>query len=195
MKHNLTRSGFLALALGLSLLAAPQAEAAVVITNLQLTTTTMSFDVSGTLPDTPPLEGESAILVINPNPLAFPGFELSSTSTFASAASFTGSQTLFTNGALSGANTGDYIFFIFRDDLQPGAALAGTFSATWASPLIDPAALPSLDFYWGTDSNNLPIEPGVLLSSVPVPTYVPEPSGAALLLCGLATMAARRRRR
>ncbi len=48
MKHKLKRSGFLALALGLSLLAAPLAEAAVVITNLVLTTTSISFDVSGT---------------------------------------------------------------------------------------------------------------------------------------------------
>jgi hypothetical protein len=187
------KRSLLPLALAFSLIAAAHSEAAVSIVNFQLTTTSLSFDISGTMPAAPPADLAYTFFILNPNPAASPGFALGNF-TLASTKSFTGTQSLF--GILTGGTSfGDYVAIVFGSDsatvsLTPGQAISGTFSATWSTPVFDPAAVTELDVSWGNAGGST-IGGGVLLAgSVPVP----EPSGAALLLSGLAVAAGRRRR-
>lgn len=194
------KSAVLGLTAAAGLLLAPhRAEAAVVITNLQLTTTSISFDVSGTLPAlaaVPPTSAQG-IFVVNPVLSASPGFALNTDFLFAISASFTGTQVLRTGPAggaiLGGPGFGDYGVFNFSADLGGGESLAGTFSATWSAPIMNPAAVTSLGFYWGMASSVSPVGSGTFLGSAAV-NAVPESSGAALLAGGLAAAAGRRRR-
>jgi hypothetical protein len=198
MKHNLTRSGFLALALSFSLLAAPQAEAAVVITNLVMTTTSISFDISGTMPTTVPGSSPNVIFFTNPSLSASPGFALNTSFTSTNSASFSGTQPLRSVGGgpagLGFSSFGDYGVFGLQEALTASESLMGTFTATWPTPRLNPAAVTSLDFYWGASNGSSHVNTGTFLGSAAVGGSVPEPSGTALLLCGLATVAARRRR-
>jgi hypothetical protein len=188
MKQKLSPSRLLPLALAFSLIAAAHSQAAVSIVNFQLTTTSLSFDISGTMPATAPANNRNGFAIINPDFAASPGFALGNF-TFADTRSFTGTQAL--SGILTGNSSGDYALVLFSSPLTAGEAISGTFSATWSTTAFDPAAVTQLNVQWGS-TNGSSVGDGVQLALVPV--NVPEPSGAALLLTGLAVAAGRRRR-
>jgi hypothetical protein len=190
MKHKLSPSRLLPLALAFSLIAAAHSQAAVSIVNFQLTATTLSFDISGTMPATAPANNRNGFAIINPDFAASPGFALGNF-TSANTRSFTGTQAL--SGILTGNSSGDYALVLFSSPLTAGEAISGTFSATWSTPAFDPAAVTQLNVQWGS-TNGSSVGDGVQLALVPVNAPVPEPSGAALLLTGLAVAAGRRRR-
>jgi hypothetical protein len=195
MKQTLSLSRILPLALAFSLLAAAQSQAAVVITNLQLTTTSISFDISGTMPTAVPADSPGFIFITNPSLSASPGFALNANFTPATSGSFSGTQTLMESreAFLGESSFGDYMAIGFDSELTANEAIMGTFTAAWATPQINPAAVTSLNFYWGASASNTPPNNGTLLGNFAVGA-VPEPTGAALLLTGLAIAAGRRRR-
>jgi hypothetical protein len=194
MKQKRALSRILPLALAFSLLAAAQSQAAVVITNLQLTTTSISFDISGTMPTAVATNNLGTLFIVNPNLSASPGFALNVVGfSNATSSSFSGTQAMRSVAPpayLGAPHFGDYAGFSLAADLAANETIIGTFTATWATPQMNPAAVTSLDFYWGTDPFGAP-NSGTLLGNV----AVPEPSGSALLLCSLAALAGRRRRR
>lgn len=193
MKQKRSPSRILPLALAFSLLAAAQSQAAVVITNLQLSTTSISFDISGTMPTAVPSLQRDGIFVTNPNIFASPGFALNSSFTVAPSWSFSGSQTL-SNVVLGAPSFGDYAVLNWSSPLAANETIMGTVTATWATPLLNPAAVTSVAIYWGSENDVAAPNTGTLLGNAAV-VAVPEPTGAALLVCSLAAVAGRRRRR
>ena len=149
------------------------------VTDFLISETTVSFDISGTLPSPAPANLEFALIFSNPDPFALPGFVLED---FVSAfnVSFTGTQFLdpVFPASTGGESFGDYFFFLFADDRFVGEEIKGSFDATWDAPVFDPSAVNSLEMYWGAATDQGPVNSGTLLTAVPVP----EPDGALLLL-------------
>ncbi len=172
------------------------ANAAISITNFNLSETSVTFDISGTFLATPPPGMFSCLFFANPDIAADPGFTVSNNLT-ATSASFSGTQALrsFSPSATGAAitNYGDYFLVAFENDFATNEAINGSFSATWGTPTFTPSAVNSLDVYWGGNTA-LPdlqvIESGVLLTTV----QVPEPTSALLLGLGSLCAAFRRSR-
>jgi hypothetical protein len=186
MKARHTGTGCLLILTGLLALASAS-RAAIQINNFQLTPTSVSFDISGTLPATPPGSSRHSLIFSNPSILAYPGFALGEFNT-AQSISFSGSQTL---GIVStgGSQFGDYFYAGFVTEnwsnayqFQPGEAINGHLTANWSMPAFDLSATSYLNFYWGDATGSSLQNTGVLLTTVPVP----EPSALCLLgLCAL----------
>lgn len=167
------------------------AQGAVTITNFQLTTTTLSFNISGTMPATPPAVSRRGLYFVNPVLNASPGVALGS---FVGSAtqSFTGTQSLRAtlNPIQTGSSiAGDYFFVVFENDLAANEPISGTVSATWTSAAFDPEAAPYLNLKWGSSSFDT-ANTGIQLAVV----YIPEPSSVLLGAVTSLILLARRRR-
>lgn len=172
-------------------LLSPHAGAAVVVNNLVITGTTISFGISGTLPAGAPAQYRETLYVVNPDPSADPGFALGNFKN-ASSSSFTGSQPLATSTRMltGGAGFGDYLIINFKNELAAGESISGTFTGTWSSTTFDPSQVSSLNLFWGSDDLSS-INTGALLGAV----AVPEVSSVSLLIAGAAVVLPIRRRR
>jgi hypothetical protein len=160
---------------------------AINISHFFLTETSVSFDISGTLP-APFLNN---LNFVNPTVSANPGFALGSFFK-ASSYSFVGTSylaeyPLWNAEAIQTGNAswGDYFFVSFRNSQD----LLGTITANWSSVAFNPSQVTSLDVYW-SDSGSLDpssITKGTYLTSVQI---VPEPSTTTTLLLAGAMMVA-----
>jgi len=186
------------ISLAVLLAAASASEADIAITNFNLTTTSLSFDIAGTLPDTPPPTSPSILYFINPDVAADPGYALSS-GIVAISFSFSGSQPLL---EIRNGNSayGDFSGVYFQNDFAPGESIVGTVTATWSITAFDPTQVTSLDVYWGYD-DSLPASPADQPSAITGGTYltsvstVPEPSSALLIVAGALILARRTARK
>lgn len=168
-----------------TLVYAKSAQAAITVSNLTLSPTSVSFDISGTFP-TPTVGSQGALFFANPTFNASPGFALGDFD-YVISMSFSGSQSLF--GIYTGnANVGDYFVVEFLDDLTDGESISGTLTASWGITAFDPSQVTSLEVRWGTD--------GFALGSViATASVVPEPTSFVLLeVAALGLILARRRR-
>ncbi len=148
------------------------ADAAISITDFDLTETSVSFNISGTIEGTLPAGTRDFLYFFNLS--APPRFSLGD-SLVATSISFTGSQTL-SQVSTGVSGSGDYFFLDFQDVFAAGESISGSFTATWSSPAFDPSATDSLNVYWGHNSTSA--ASGAFQTSVGV---IPEPSAAALL--------------
>lgn len=173
--------GFL---LSLSILSGA-AKAAISVSNFNLTENSVSFELSGTLPDVTPGYAPHTLSFVNPNVSAAPGFALGS-QLGSDTASFTGAQSLRSSPnpiATGGTVFGDYFYVDFDGELVAGEEVAGVVNATWASTAFDPDAVGFLNAQWGTASE-VTLEGGVQLDTV----FVPEPSSLVMIAIGLAAL-------
>ena len=167
------------------------ADAAINISNFSLSSTTVSFTISGNLPPSVPVTDFQAIYFLNSVP-ANPGFVIPAS--FEAPISY--SETLAQNldpdyPVFTGNSTwdsGDYFGLFFASNLAGGEAINGDVSATFAPGTFDPSEVSFINVVWG--SGGATIAGGTFLNSVNV---VPEPSGLVLgLLGGLAFLHRRR---
>lgn len=168
------------------------ANAAVAISNVNITSTTFSVSFSGTLPANSPSSYPSIILAVNPDQLETPGFTIGLDFTNSVTQSFSGIQTA-NSARLGSAFYGDYLILLFDSDLVANSTFSGVYSASFNSAVFDPSAVESLKFYWGAGGNfNNPADTvgGTFLGAA----SVPEPSSALLIGLGALGLAARRRR-
>lgn len=150
---------------------AASAGAALVFTNLTLTSTSFSVEVSGTLPAAYPDNGLAILYFVNPDAAASPGFAVSD---FAGAEtrSFLGSgqDALCLTG---GSAWGDYAMASFSQPLAPGEAVTGILSGTWAGAAVfDFSKVSALNVFWGSDESQ-GVTAAAITGGVPVGTQVP----------------------
>jgi len=161
---------------------AGRADAAISITNFSLTSTTVSFTISGTLPSTVPIADFTAIYFLNTDP-ANPGFVIPPIFTAPISYSETLGQNLDSDYPLFTGNSswdgGDYFGLFFASNLAGGEAINGDVSATFAPGTFDPSEVSLINVVWG--SGGLTVAGGTFLTTVDV---VPEPSGLVLGLLG-----------
>ncbi len=160
------------------------AKAELSIEYFSLTTNSVSFDISGTFPDTPPAYSARSFFFVNPNLTENPGFALGDFF-HADAASFTGNQILQNSTgpiATGSASIGDYFFVAFKANFSPGESINGTVSASWSSTAFELGAVDTINAYWGTSSRAGGLTGGVFVDTL----IVPEPSVG--LMIGIATI-------
>ena len=168
----------------------PASAFAVTFSNLNITATEFSVNISGDLPASEPHDNSWWIQITHPTLNTAPGFVLENFAT-AATASFSGSQTVdyFNTGT---ADYGDYAWVQFNSFLSGSEGLNGTLSGTWSSNVFDPGEASSVNFYWGTGlwgSPNSGLPLGSASRSVP-----DTGSTAALLGAGVFVLAAAKRR-
>ena len=161
----------------------------IIISNFMLTENSVSFDISGTLPNDLPVTERAGIIFVNPDIQETPGFALGS-GIGASDSEFTGSHSLATsiNPVSTGFfEFGDYFSVAFDDDFTIGEEISGSLTASWDVDAFDPTQVQSIDVYWGYGGIGT-ADTGTYLTSV----AVPEPSTTgAIALSGLAFLARR----
>jgi hypothetical protein len=200
----MTRSLLLAATFAALLALRPTAcEAQILIQNFVLTTNSVSFAISGTLPTSTPPNDLNTLYFVNTNVAASPGFALGD-NTLSLSNSFSGTNALRTSFNPVGTGPvlyGDYFYVSFENLFVAEQPIFGTLNASWNTNAFNPAAVASINVFWGAD-NLLPINPaiqqpsritgGKLLTTV----VVPEPSTCALLAMSAAGALwwARRRR-
>ena len=156
-----------------------QANAAISITNFNLTTNSVTFDISGTMPNNLPASNKNALWFVNPILAASPGFALGS-GLAPGSLSFSGTQAFKTSLPVATGNVtfGDYFFVIFNNDLATGETVSGTLTATWTSTAFDPSVINDLNVYWGASGSLAAVNSGTFLTTI---SPVPEPSAALLV--------------
>ncbi len=166
-----------------------ESKAAIVITDFELTETSIRFNISGTFPDVYPPADHAALYFVNSEVAANPGFALGDRFV-AAEASFTGVQTLnFMAPVWTGSPIyGDYFGILFVTDFSTGESISGTLTAAWDDPAFDPTHVTRLDLYWGIDES-LPRDPTTQPSAITGGAYlasvaVPESSTATALMGG-----------
>lgn len=187
MKHlpHLFFFSLLSLPCFLSLFA-QNAFAGLLFEDFTLTPRSVSFNVSGSLPDTLPSRSAQTLFFSNPDTNATRKFSLFDFFP-AETTAFTGVQDLDSDEPIgTGAmRFGDYFFINFDTGMTPSENLEGTLTAEWAVDIFDPTVVQSLNIYWGVETPNGSVDEGVFLGTVPI--AVPEP-GCFCLLCCLATV-------
>ena len=173
----------------------PASASAVSFTNLEITNTSFSVNISGNLPNETPSSSKDFIFVVNANELADPGFVTGELLTSITSG-FPGSQGV---AHLYTGSVYDYLYIDFYGNipalpdlpgLNVGDPLIGTVSGNWSSTAFDPSAVTSVNFYWGTGPSGLP-NSGISLGSASIPD---SGSTAALLGVGVVALAFARRR-
>ena len=175
----------------------PASASAVSFSNLELTTTSLSVTIEGTITGNEPINGKDMLFIVNPNAVADPGFTLPSF-TEATTKNFSGSPSLSSDmgkyGGIFGTSgdSWDYAWVVFASDLTAGSQLNGNLVGSFSSAVFDPNAVTSLNFYWGW---NYPgPATGTLLGSASLSAVPDTGSTAALLGVGVAALAFARRR-
>jgi len=181
------------------------ARAQIIISNFLMTSNNLSFDISGTLPNTPPptVDFSDALYFVNSDPASLPGFaRWRGTFVVADFSQFSGLPQIGTSQAVGTGNTdfGDYFYVAFENDLTTGQSIFGTLNATWNSAAFVPERVSTLNVFWGYNEN-LPVDPSTQPSGITGGTFltsvvVPEPSTYALLvMTGAGALWLARRRR
>tara|TARA_B100001093_G_scaffold428592_1_gene423463 strand:+ start:96 stop:623 length:528 start_codon:yes stop_codon:yes gene_type:complete len=169
----------------------PASAWAVSFSNLNITPTEFSVDISGNLPDNGLPYLRTHLIITNPTLNTSPGFVLGE-DVSADTASFSGSQTV--NYFRAGDQPiGDHLFVVFNSALSETEGLNGTLSGTWSSAVFDPAEVSSVNFYWGTNEVESPTG-GIALGSASLSAVPDTGSTAALLGAGVMALAFARRR-
>lgn len=182
MQQSQINFAFISIALA-SLVCGTSAFGALNITPFEMTESSFSVAFSGNLPETPhpddKLEARENIFAVessNTGSEAF--FKFVNSHISPSNQSFTGDQDLSGGTALGRGFFGRAgVGFEFSEPLEAGEVMDGTVRMTWDSDVFNPSFASSLDFYWGSDIENL--DQNIYLGTS---TIVPEPSAAALLL-------------
>jgi hypothetical protein len=174
----------------------PASSWAVSFSNLELTTTSLSVTIEGTITGDTPDYGKDILYIVNPNESADPGFA-GPAHAEATTKNFSGSPSLSSDmgkyGGIFGTNAGaDFVFVIFASDLIAGSQLNGNLVGSFSSTVFDPSAVTSLNFYWGF--NGPGPTTGTLLGSPSLSAVPDTGSTAALLGAGVFALAAARRR-
>ena len=172
----------------------PASSWAVSFSNLELTTTSLSVTIEGTITGDTPDYAKELLFIVNPNESADPGFAIV-VGADATTASFSGSPSVSSSSGSFGTPPGgpwDYILVIFASELVLGSTLEGTLAGSWSSTVFDPNAVTSLNFYWGY--NAIGPATGTLLGSASLSAVPDTGSTAALLGAGVAALAFARRR-
>jgi hypothetical protein len=163
----------------------------IIISDFSLTANSVSFNISGTFPNTAPPSDRMALYIVNPDPGADPGFILE-TNIDASSSFFTGAQDLrfFSPVKTGSPNFGNYFWVAFDADITIGEAISGTLTAGWNSTVFDPSAVANLYVFWGADyAFTYPVVGGIQLATVPVP----EPSGMCFVALSCIALMVQRR--
>ena len=191
-------ANLLKIILPLSLL--PASASAVSFSNLQLTNTSFSVDIEGTISGAVPGINNDSLFIVNPDPNVYhpdPGFTTPGQyDSYATTISFDGSPSLGSGGQ-SGyisapSYSWDFILVVFPSDLVVGSPLEGTLAGSWSTEVFDPSAVSSLDFYWGT--NEPGVSNGTFLGSASLSAVPDTGSTAALLGVGVVALAFAKRR-
>ncbi|HMP80503.1 MAG TPA: PEP-CTERM sorting domain-containing protein [Pirellulaceae bacterium] len=163
-----------------------QARSDIVFSDFLITPNSVSFNISGTLPNPAPFFPD-AFYFCNPDINAYPGFSLGFVA--ASSYSFSGVQPLRPGDGVSGgdAGYGDFFYVAFANNLSVGETVSGHLTASWDSDVFDPSQVTSLDVFWGWNGGLA--NTGTYLASVNV---IPEPSSVLLLGLGLVLSVSRR---
>lgn len=162
------------------------ANGAVTLSNLTLTERSLSFDISGTLPDSSPADVKNTIwLYTFDTKFITSGFDSSTSKSGANV------QRVYKN---NDDTYGQYIGIQFDSNLIPNQSLSGTYSASWGKDVF--INMPdNLTAAWGSATFiNPPSDgSGQVLGSFAV-NSVPEPSSALLLGLGGLSLVLRRKR-
>ena len=170
----------------------PASAWAVSFSNLQLTTTSFSVTIEGTITGSTPSYGRAIMFIVNPNQYASPGFTIIEFAA-ANTKNFTGSPSLSADPLGFATEMGfDYLYVSFASQLQLGNPLEGTLVGSWSDNVFDPSAVTSLNFYWGYNGSSPTT--GTLLGSASLSAVPDTGSTAALLGAGVAALAFARRR-
>ena len=172
----------------------PASAWAVSFSNLELTTTSFSVTIEGTISGPAPVAGKEALFIVNPSQYADPGFAIVGGAD-ATTKNFSGSPSVSSSsGSFSTPSGGpwDYILVIFASELVLGSTLEGTLAGSWSSTVFDPNAVTSLNFYWGYNATGPAT--GTLLGSASLSAVPDTGSTAALLGAGVVALAFARRR-
>ncbi|MDB4300810.1 PEP-CTERM sorting domain-containing protein [bacterium] len=166
------------------------ANAALTITNFDLQSTSISFDISGTIEGPAPSEGLSYLFFVDANGNGDYDDAPFQTPTIAQNIAVNGSTPAVSSMWIENADITEDRITLHNDSLwNVGDVLSGSFSASWASP-IDTAPLTNgMEVRWGRNKGTA--LQGTLQGTA---SAVPEPSSALLL--GLSTLGvvARRKR-
>ncbi len=176
---------FLTAILSVFLAFAGVGHSALTIEDFSLDSSTVSFNISGTVSGPDPEVGRMLIYFVNSN-LSTPRFVLPVWFESPISHTWTGTQILNEGYPLFTGNSaiGDYFGVYFESDLMTEEVVNGSFAATFPPGTFDPTAASSIDVIWG-ESYTGEFSGGVIQDVV---TTVPEPSTVtiiALLSCGL----------
>jgi hypothetical protein len=170
-----------------TLILIPSADAAVTVSDFEITSNTLQFRLSGTFPaiEPPGDENRDFLMIVNATP-ANPGF----VSVYGVPNSWG-----FTTGNLELLVAGpgypgfeDHVGLLFADPFTAGQAVDGTVSLIFPPSVFDPSLLQQFQVYWG--GYGATPRDGLLLG-----TYsVPEPSTLFLSLASAGLVGLRRRR-
>lgn len=167
---------------------------AIHIDNFSLTTTTVSFDISGTLAGPLPSSNRRVLSFVN-STAADPGFVTPSGFEAPISHTWTGSQTLMGSFPLFTGDptfdTGDYFGLFFQSNITVGEAINGTVSATFATNTFNPSEVSTINVIWGSGGDSF--SNGTLQDTVTV-NSIPEPSSALLVGLGVLAFLAIRKR-
>jgi hypothetical protein len=166
----------------------PASAWAVSFSNLELTTTSLSVTIEGTISGDTPDYGNDFLFIVNPNESADPGFTIIDWAE-ATTKNFSGSPSLLVFMTFPDF---DYLLVNFASQLQLGNPLEGTLVGSWSGNVFDPSAVTSLNFYWGYNGDGPTT--GTLLGSASTSAVPDTGSTAALLGVGVAALAAARRK-
>ena len=129
----------------------PASASAVSFSNLELTTTSFSVTIEGTITGSTPSYNKNVLFIVNPSQSANPGFTIIEYAA-ATTKNFSGSPSLTADTGLATYNGFDYFAAIFASQLQLGNPLEGTLIGSWSANVFDPSAVTSLNFYWGNNA-------------------------------------------
>ena len=154
-----------AVALAIAFLVIPiDTYADVEFSNFNLAVDSVTFNLSGTMPLVQPNDSLDALVFVNPDVSAEPGYVLEERS--ASTYSFSGTQALEPFGIKTGdSRFGDYFFVKFESNLSTGESISGVVQASFSMTVFNPAAVNVLDVYWGSE-DGFTLDTGVLLQTV-----------------------------
>ena len=169
----------------------PASASAVSFSNLQLTTTSFSVTIEGTITGPTPTYDKDVLFIVNPSLFANPGFTIIEYKA-ATTKNFSGSPSLTADSMGTYGGGFDYLAAIFASELQLGNPLEGTLIGSWSANVFDPSAVTSLNFYWGNNGEGPAT--GTLLGSASLSAVPDTGSTAALLGAGVFVLAAARRR-
>jgi hypothetical protein len=171
-----------------------QSYAAITVSNFQISSSVVSFDVSGELAGPTPADDLAAIFFINSNPTIDPGFVVPSGFTAPLSHTWTGSQTLSASfplftGSQDAYNT-DYFGLFFASNLSEGETISGSVTATFSPGTFDLTQVSQIDVVWGRDAAFSTVSGGVTQGVI----VIPEPSTLLLFWLGAAGFVTRRKR-
>lgn len=164
------------------------ATAAITVTDFRISSSTVSFNIIGTISGPTPSAGANSLFFVNAIPSS-PGFVLATYYGAPNQLTWTGSQNLIIGFPIFTGDPafGDYFGMSFTSNLSVGDTVNGSVLAIYDSGTFDPSAVSSIDLIWGFGANSF--SDGSSQSRF---TVIPEPSSSLLAcLCGFAMLTRR----